>query len=180
MWQPEVIAPSPPGLHSLDLLIAAGNGRTQVIGKSLAQCQDPSDQNAGKSLRLNILEKYRWNLHGKLGDVFASETDISNFVKSKKAFAESFSEKDKTDPIFSCPDLRTLHLVRNVFVHCAGIADERFVKSVKPTKHFENIKLGDAIHLSTEQTRFFSRVTIQRAAELFEFVDQWLMANPEK
>ncbi len=163
-----------------DLLIAAGNCRTQMIGKSLAQRQDSSDQNSGKSLRLNVLEKYGWNLHGKLGDAFASRIEFSNLGESKKAYAEAFSEKDKTDPIFSCADLRTLHLIRNLFVHCAGRADERFIESVQKSKHFENIKLGEAIHLSTEQARFFSRVTIQRASELFQFVDQWLTANPEK
>ena len=92
-----------------------------------------------KSINIGLLAKYNFNISENLGDLMALKYDFTCIDGIKKAYKELFNlDKNQLD-IFIDENLNQFEITRNVFVHNAGIIDERYLKrSIK--SHSEIIK----------------------------------------
>jgi hypothetical protein len=164
-----------------DIAIVVANARTKAVGESVAALPDGHDlKQPTRSIPFWIMEKNQWNVHGKLGSVFADK-----FLKQRSledlrtAYALAFKKDHTVTKIFENSALRALSLTRNVFAHQGGIADGPFVNAISDLGFFSGIAEGEPVALTPALASNFSRVAIDSIIDIFDYVEAWLVKNPD-
>ncbi len=92
-----------------------------------------------KSINIGLLAKYNFNISENLGDLMALKYDFTCIDGIKKAYKELFNLDKCQLEIFIDQNLNQFEITRNVFVHNAGVIDERYLKRSNKS-HSEKIK----------------------------------------
>jgi hypothetical protein len=144
---------------------------------------DPRDKQSEKSIRLSILQKYRFDLRGAMGSVLRERRkfDLDSLSGIRVAYIATFGESAKG--LFDGEDFETVQLleaVRNLFVHRGGIIDKRFLARVKHSKDFEGLLENTPIEVDGETTVKYANASARMGIALLNFVDEQLSSRSEK
>jgi len=157
-----------------DIWIAALNARPNSLGANIAKKVRDGNSNEGKQIKLPELEKFGWNIAGKLGFAYAYKYDFSRCEECRNAYFDAF-RVDEVRKLFDSSELRKLNAVRNLFVHKAGIVDQKFIKQ----SAISNAKVGEVFRVSPSEVSKLCLMAIDTLCELVKFVDRWLKDNPD-
>lgn len=157
-----------------DIWIAALNARTCSLGTNIAKNPRDGNSNEGKQIKLSELERHGWNVVGKLGTVYSYKYDFSRCEECGNAYFDAFRDGSFRD-LFASQELRRLNAIRNLFVHKAGVIDEKFISQSK----MPGLKVGEVFRTSPADVSSLCKEAIDVLCDLAIRVDKWLKANPK-
>jgi hypothetical protein len=157
-----------------DIWIAALNSRTCSLGTNIAKNPHGGNSNEGKQIKLSELERHGWNVVGKLGTIYSYKYDFSRCEECGDAYYDAFRD-DSFRKLFASQELRRLNAIRNLFVHKAGIIDEKFITQSR----IPGLKVGAVFRTSPADVSSLCKEAIDILCNLAKLVDQWLKANPK-
>lgn len=168
-----------------DLWIKAANLRPRKIAmKAAKETKGPRGPEGGKSIPISFLERNDFDLSAVMGDVLVEsekfEFDSLNAIKKSYvcAFDESSMQLFFDDQSYT--QLRWLESLRNLLAHRAGKVDQRFLDEMQGHQLFGTLPLNTDVPISGVTVSTFANWVIACCIGLIEFVDKWLIANPDK
>jgi len=112
-----------------------------------------------------------------MGTLLKRKFDFTSVEGVQYAFKAIFKKPSPPEEIFQSSALWLLEATRNVVVHNASIVDEQFTEATK------NMKLGyvegQPLPLDSKLVSRLANASIDSGCKLLEFVDNWLVKNPE-
>jgi hypothetical protein len=149
-------------------------GKQPPLDSSLSS----SDRREGKSVKLEFLQYYNWDLTGKMGTVLKSKCDFARLEGIRNAYAEAFSkEADDIDKILLNDALDILSALRNVIVHRGGVADKEYVEKSVYLSGLPLAGIGQPIPIDGRVAAHAIDEVILCCAKLVDAVDVWLANN---
>lgn len=121
----------------------------------------------GKSISINLLGKYNFNVNKKLGNILSGKYDFTSCSGIKKAFIDlDRTQKDSLN-FLDESNLVKFENLRNLIVHKAGIIDDLYIKK----NALPNESLGKKIIVNTGEYQTYIQAVISPIIKLFEFSD---------
>jgi hypothetical protein len=162
--------------------LAQLSGQTRRLKKGkqppLDSSVPSSERREGKSVKLDSLQYYNWNLAGKMGTVLKTRCDFARLEGIRNAYAEAFSKKaDDIDKILLDDALDILGALRNVIVHKGGIADREYLEKRAYLSNLPLAEIGQPIPIDGQVTAHAIGEVIFCCAKLVDTVDEWLANN---
>jgi hypothetical protein len=141
------------------------------------------DKDAGPQISVKWLQRHNYDVSKRMGSLLRERksVDFQTVWEIRDAYARAFS-KDWNN-IRAClmsPCLDHLSAVRNVLVHKAGKADQKFVDDIGGCRHFSDIKPRDPVVLTGEVVGDLLGSAVDQSAALLSAVDAWLRKHPNK
>lgn len=129
---------------------------------------------------LNAVTKGTFNASGTMGRVLAASRRVS-FITLKgirQAYSASFSsDHDSIDNALKNTALDDACLVRNVIVHCAGIADRMYIDDCKAANIAARGEFEKSLVLDQKTVRAIIDPVVECSLSLIEGVDQWIKTH---
>ncbi len=123
---------------------------------------------SGKTISIELLGKYDFNLNNKLGEILSDKFDFTSCSGIKKAFI-ALDKKKKDNLIFlDNPIAYKLEITRNLIVHNAGIIDNEYLKKTS----IPNQTLGELIDLNIEQYNEFEECISLTIIEILDYCEE--------
>ena len=143
-----------------------------------SQSRFQAEQPETKSVPLNLLQSHRFDVKDKMGTILReSRFEFSRIQDIREAYALAFDrDSAKIDEVLTDKTIDALHIVRNVIVHQAGLADERYMKA-KGNLKLPNAALGAPLLLDGEIVVNMISPVIDRSKKLLDAVDGWLIKH---
>ena len=121
----------------------------------------------GKSISINLLGKYNFNVNKKLGNILSGKYDFTSCSGIKKAFVDlDRTQKDSLN-FLDESNLVKFENLRNLIVHKAGIIDDLYIKK----NALPNESLGKKITVNTGEYQTYIQAVISPIIKLLEFSD---------
>ncbi len=137
----------------------------------------------GPQISVKWLEFHNYNVSQKMGTLLRQRktADFQTVWDIREAYARAF-ESDYSAIRNSLADESLDHLsaLRNVLVHKAGKADDKFVEDIAGCEHFASISERDPVILDGEIVADLVWSVVNQASSLLSAVDAWLARNPNK
>jgi hypothetical protein len=143
-----------------------------------------ADKGEGKSLSIAQMASYGeqdFNIGGMMGRILYTEgkAEFTSLNSTKKAYKRAFGNEIS---IFNDQQLKLLELVRNLFVHNAGVIDPKFMKDLKESSLLNHpdctgVELAKPFPLTSEMTVKFIVCSLKSSIALLEFISK--LAFPE-
>jgi hypothetical protein len=176
---------------SEDLWEAALNtkprGLAELTGKSKRlrsdTANDPSHTaNSGedkdKGVRLNLLQKYDYNLSSSMGTILKGKYGFDRLEGIRRAYAEAFSKDSAAiDKVLNEKTLDALSVVRNNLVHNGGIVDSEYLRRSKDLPAEAIADENSPIPLDGELVVQLIGPVMKHGHDLVVAVDDWLAAH---
>jgi hypothetical protein len=153
-------------------------------GRSATERDTDSPSVAGeKTVWLDKLHEYSrgsYDLRGCMGDVLRSRCNFTTLAGIRAAYSVAFSDKEKRarteqiDAALSDRGLDALCIVRNVIVHRAGIADDKYVTDLAIAPGAPKVRTGESLKLDGAQVKSLVEPVIRSARKLLRAADVWL------
>ncbi len=138
--------------------------------------QDQKTEQIGKQVRIEFLQKYGYNLQGRMGTVLREKLRLAYLPKIRSAYARAFKvdfDVIKAAIMDSCFD--TLSAVRNVIVHKSGEADSEFIAATSTDAMFAGLQEGKSLVLNGTMVQSIIKSSFAKSLELILAVDQWMV-----
>jgi hypothetical protein len=136
------------------------------------------DEDASKSVRLDLIQFHQWNLSNKMGTVLKLKFEFSRLERIREAYASAFWEQaDDIDKILSDDALDVLSVLRNVIVHKGAVADREYLARCKYLPKLPRPEEGQEVPLDGEIVSSAVGEAIYCSAHLIGAVDEWITAH---
>jgi hypothetical protein len=145
-----------------------------------------NNEKAGASITLKQIQdltRKRFDLSDRMGTVLKNRFSFQKLVTTREAYSRAFHEKrraDEIDAALSNPAIDALNLVRNVLVHSAGIADEKYCDRLNNVLLAPKAQLGEKIPLTADNVVCMLHPAFKACSELLSAVDRWIRNHPAK
>lgn len=128
---------------------------------------------SGKSISIDFLGKYNFNINNKLGEILCEKYDFTSCHGIKKAFTD-LQKKKKAKLIFiDNPILYNLEITRNLIVHNAGIIDNKYLQKNSTT----NQTMGELLEITIEKFNTYEEIMTKTLVGIFEYCEELLGSN---
>lgn len=140
---------------------------------SSSRGNEESEFSEEKTVKLNNLHRYGYDLRDKMGRVLVNEKKVrfESFNLLKSAYRAAFGN-DSEDVFGKYPDLHVIEAIRHLIAHRAGVADQKFLKLVRSQNRFGYLKEGELIQLDAPYVADSIDSIVNCFVELFMFVDE--------
>jgi hypothetical protein len=124
---------------SKDIWVNILNNNPQLLNQKIINTKVENDNGANsKTIPLNILSKYNYDVSKHLGEILSIKYD---FTGVKKAFKDLFNLEDEEISFLNEVKIIQLEICRHIIVHNAGHIDSRYLARSKRTNEKINQKL---------------------------------------
>lgn len=130
----------------------------------------------GKSINLDYLAQYNYNVANKLGSILVNKFDFSSVYGIKDAYLCAFPRSATIKKALENKELVQLEARRHIIVHKAGVIDDTFCKKTNVNKKLTGNKLG----LSDEELSEFGNVAIDTVIQVIKAVSTILSISKVK
>lgn len=130
----------------------------------------------GKSINLDYLAQYNYNVANKLGSILVNKFDFSSVYGIKQAYSCAFPRSTAIKEALENKELVQLEARRHIIVHKAGVIDDAFCKKTNVNKKLTGNKLG----LSDEELSEFGNVAIDTVIQVIKAVSTILSVGKVK
>jgi hypothetical protein len=128
---------------------------------------------SGKSISIELLGKYEFNLNNKLGEILSNKYDFTGCSGIKKAFIDLDKKKKDKLNFLDNPIAYKLEITRNLIVHNAGIIDNEYLKKTSIPDQI----LGELIDLNIEQYNQFEESISLTLIAILDYCEELLRSN---
>lgn len=155
---------------SKDLWIYLVNKYPHKFISNINKISNPNDsQFSFKSISINDLEKYQFDVSKCMGTILSSKYDFTSSNGINKAFSTVLGLK-KEKQLITNKYLFQLENIRHLIVHNGGIIDENFVKKTKYSKS----EINTEIYLEKEEIEIMINSCIDSFIEILSKIDEKL------
>jgi hypothetical protein len=127
------------------------------------------------SLPNSFVQEQGLNLENKMGGLLRQRWDFQRLASIEDAYLKVFQDsKQDIERIFENLSLECLSAVRNIIVHKAGIADEKFTWQVKKHTTLKAVAKGEFVPIDGILVKELVSASIDQGRALLDFVDKWL------
>jgi hypothetical protein len=164
-------------------LLAQLKGKSNRLRKGrradgFSSARTDRDEDTSKSVRLDLIQFYQWNLSNKMGTVLKRKYEFSRLESIREAYASAFCEKaDNIDKILSDDALDVVSALRNVIVHKGAVADKEYLARCKHLPKLPHAGEGQEVPLDGEIVSSAIGEAIYCSAHLIGAVDEWITAH---
>lgn len=128
---------------------------------------------SGKTISIELLSKYEFNLNNKLGEILSNKYDFTGCSGIKKAFIDLDKKKKDKLNFLDNPIAYKLEITRNLIVHNAGIIDNEYLKKTS----IPDQTLGELIDLNIEQYNQFEESISLTLIAILDYCEDLLRSN---
>lgn len=156
-----------------------GKGKPQGLSGPDTQPAEKS-QKAEKSVKLRLIQKYKFDLSKYMGTMLKGRynfTSLNDTNGMRAAYWEAF-EDDHVRATVDSVELKALACVRNVFVHKAGVIDEKFQEELNGVPQLADLLSAGRIRVTGQFVQNLILPVITTCCDLIHSVDNWLICNP--
>lgn len=114
-----------------------------------------------RSLDLDVLANYEFDISNKLGTVVTSAHDLTNLPAIKTVFGILFPQSDDLRTALASKELWVMSQRRHLIVHKRGIVDHRYLDNTG-----ETLVVGQELSLSPKDLERYAAVTQQAVAQI--------------
>jgi hypothetical protein len=140
-----------------------------------------SKETSGKDDRaipLILLQKYEFDLSTAMGTILKERNiRFDKLEDIRQNYARAFRDDSVVAEVLSDPSLDSLSAVRNLFVHRAGVVDQKYLNRTKNLPNVPSAAIGEPILLDGEIVSKLTRPVMLRGIALLTAVDDWLAQN---
>jgi hypothetical protein len=105
-----------------------GKYTSKNVIKNLPEVDGSGDVFRRKSININYLAKYDYDLSNRLGSALSYKFDFTSLSGIKGAYTRAFPKSANISDALSNKQILELEAARNVIVHNAGVIDEEYCK----------------------------------------------------
>lgn len=128
---------------SKDIWVNILNNNPQLLNQKIINTNVENDSGVNnKTIPLNILSKYNYDVSRHLGEILSNKYDFTGVEGLKKAFKDLFNLKDEEVSFLHDAKIIQLEICRHIIVHNAGIIDKRYLGRSKRANETINQKLN--------------------------------------
>ncbi len=128
--------------YSKDIWVKLLNDNPQLLTQKVINTKSENDNGVnGKTLPLNILSKYNYDVSRHLGEILSVKYDFTGVEGIKKAFKDLFNLEDHEISFLNETKIMQLEICRHIIVHNAGLIDSRYLARSKRPNEIINQKL---------------------------------------
>jgi hypothetical protein len=148
----------------------------------LAQLKKGKNNNGpSKSVDLDIIQLHDFDLRKKMGTILRRRYEFSRLSSIRDAYNAAFNTSaHKIDAALKHDSLDALSIVRNVLVHNAGRADERYLGRAKSIQSLPKVALNELLPLDGEIVVGLIKPALIQGSNLLAAVDDWLHKHPSR
>jgi len=167
--------------------LAELKGRKNRISKQAGDTDATSDQSARgqddskKEVKLGLLRSASdgtYNLANKMGTALSERFSFSKLSDIRAAYSLAFwKDSADIDKALANKAVNSLNAVRNLIVHQAGLADEKYVKQLKRSPFAPQLKKGERLIIDGVMTQTLIAPALACAIELLYAADKWLSVH---
>lgn len=160
--------------------LAALSGSRRRIGGRTAPRPVSDGDDDGKSINLNVLQKYGYDVSKAMGTVLRSKGKVgfTRLSDIREAYSVAFSDDaNDIDKVLEDNALDAISAVRNLLVHKAGMVDEEFLQRSKAIPYLPRLSLGDKLQLDGDIVKKQIEPVIRLSVSLLQAVDAWIVRN---
>ena len=97
-----------------------------------AETAADGDSSSDKTMSLETLAEYQWNITDKMGSVHRDRYPFSKLDSIRRAYSEAFSKRSAAiDAVLSKSALDSLSSIRHLLIHKGGRANATYIKACK-------------------------------------------------
>lgn len=127
---------------SKDIWVNILNNNPQLLNQKIINTKVENENGVNsKTIPLNILSKYNYDVSRHLGEILSIKYDFTGVEGLKKAFKDLFNMEDEEISFFNDAKIIQLEICRHTIVHNAGFIDGRYLVRSKRTNETINQKL---------------------------------------
>ena len=131
---------------------------------------------------IHRLSKGTYNLNDRMGSLLCARFKFATLRGIREAYSSAFPDKPKErvedlDAALADNGLDALHAVRNVIVHRAGIADDKYTQRSKNVPLAPRLEIGDKLPLKGSLCRELVDAGTHASYYLILAVEAWLQAG---
>lgn len=128
--------------YSKDIWVNILNDNPQLLNQKIISTKGENDNGVNsKTIPLNILSKYNYDVSRHLGEILSIKYDFTGVEGLKKGFKDLFNLEDEEISFFNETKIIQLEICRHIIVHNAGIIDSRYLARSKRANETINQKL---------------------------------------
>jgi hypothetical protein len=128
--------------YSKDIWVNILNEHPQLLNQKIISTKGENDNGVNsKTIPLNILSKYNYDVSRHLGEILSIKYDFTGVEGVKKAFKDLFNLEDEEISFFNETKIIQIEICRHIIVHNAGIIDSRYLARSKRANETINQKL---------------------------------------
>jgi hypothetical protein len=128
--------------YTKDIWIKILNNNPQLLNQKIVHFSIDKDNGSNsKTIPLNLLSKYDFNIYNHLGDILSTKYDFTGVLGIKKAYNDLFRFKGNELIYLDGDKLNQLEACRHIIVHNAGIIDSRYLARSMRKNELLNQKL---------------------------------------
>ncbi len=136
-----------------------------------ASAEPATDGISKKMIEVSLLAKHSYDLRNCLGDLLESKFDFTRPEGIKKAYAAAFGSTFEALRDLDTEETKSLHQIRNLFVHKAGLVDQQYKERTNSTQ-----AIGEFVNINgTADVRKHANAAIGAGCRLLEEVDKSLI-----
>ncbi len=151
------------------------NGHQNIFLNNILKEGDNSEVAgiSGKSISIDFLGKYNFNINNKLGEILCEKYDFTSCQGIKKAFTD-LQKKKKAKLIFiDNPILYNLEITRNLIVHNAGIIDNKYLQKNSTTNQI----IGELLEITIDKFNTYEETMTKTLVGIFNYCEELLGGN---
>jgi hypothetical protein len=127
---------------SKDIWVNILNNNSQLLNQKIINTKVENNQGVNsKTIPLNILSKYNYDVSRHLGEILSIKYDFTGVEGLKKAFKDLFNLEDEEISFFNDAKIIQFEICRHIIVHNAGLIDSRYLARSKRANETINQKL---------------------------------------
>ena len=126
----------------------------------------------GKSISLEYLSKFNYDLSGKLGTALLYKFDFTSLSGMRDAFITAFPKSITIKKAFANDTLVELSIKRNIIVHNSGIIDEEYCSRLKLGKE----QIGHKMKIFNDDLSRFGDAVIEMGIKIMNAVSSNISA----
>ena len=128
--------------YSKHIWIKCLNENPQFLNNKIINTKVDNDNNqTSKSIPLNLLSKYNYNVSNHLGEILSNKYDFTGVDGIKKAFKDLLNLEDIELRFLDDNNIIQLEVCRHIIVHNASTIDSRYLTRSKKKNEIINHKL---------------------------------------
>ena len=144
-----------------DIWIKTLNNKPDLLNNKIINAKSDNENGVNsKTIPLNLLSKFNYNVSNHLGEILAIKYDFTGVEGIKKAYKDLFNLNDSELFFVDNPKLLQLEISRHIIVHNAGIIDSRYLARSKRENETINehlkldiIEISEMINFSIESIK---------------------------
>jgi hypothetical protein len=138
----------------------------------------PGGEDKDKQFPLVRLQQYNYDVSRSMGSLLRTKYRFDDLDQVREAYGDAFGNEPTIVGPLQDQKLDALNAVRQVLVHRAGIADDKYVRDVKGKPLAPQVSAGTPLPIDGELTAALLLAGRPIGVALLKAVDDWLVANP--